>query len=68
MKIRSDTIDIFSQDNEVAYKTVSKLYLQYALMLRNLDTCYDQILHPQKRILLRQIVDATMGRIVELKV
>ena len=55
------------KDREAAFKTVSKLYLQYVEVFRNLETCYDQIVHPQKRILLRQLLDASIGRILELK-
>lgn len=51
----------------MAFKNVSRLYLQYVVIFRHLDTCYDQIVHPQKRILLRQLLDATIGRILELK-
>ncbi len=47
---------------------MSRLYLQYVHLLRTLETCYDQIVHPQKRILLRQLLEANIGRILELKV
>ncbi len=56
------------QDREVAFQSVSRIYLQYVQLLRNLETCYDQIVHPQKRILLRQLLEANIGRILELKV
>ncbi|XP_023330690.1 IQ and AAA domain-containing protein 1 isoform X2 [Eurytemora carolleeae] len=52
---------------ETAYKTVSKVYIRYVGVLRNLDACYDQMLHPQKRILVRKVLEATIGRIIELK-
>ncbi len=52
----------------MAFRTVSRVYLRYTRVLRNLDVCYDQIVQPQKRILLRQILDAVIGRILELKV
>lgn len=29
--------------------------------------CYDQIVHPQKRRVLRHVLDGAMGRILELK-
>ena len=51
----------------MAYKAVSKLYLQYVKIFRTLDTCLDQMVHPQKRILLRKLLDSTIGRILELK-
>ena len=55
------------KDRELAYKAVSKLYLQYVKIFRTLDSCYDQMVHPQKRILLRKLLDSTIGRILELK-
>lgn len=51
----------------MAFKIVSKLYLQYVKIFRTLDSCYDQMVHPQKRILLRKLLDSTIGRILELK-
>ena len=36
-------------------------------MYKKLDTCYDQIVHPQKSRSLRVLLDSIMGRIVELK-
>ncbi len=59
---------IFIQDRESAFSVVSRLYVQYVRILRNLEECYDQVVHPQKRILLRQLLDCTIGRILELKV
>merc|ERR1712066_1137175 len=55
------------KDRELAYKAVSKLYLQYVKIFRTLDSCYDQMVHPQKRLLLRKLLDSTIGRILELK-
>ena len=55
------------KDRELAYKAVSKLYLQYVKIFRTLDTCLDQMLHPQKRLLIRKLLDSTIGRILELK-
>jgi len=55
------------KDREQAFLSISRLYLQYAQSLRTLETCYDQIVHPQKRILLRHLLDAVIGRVIELK-
>lgn len=35
--------------------------------MRHLERCYDQIVHPQKRLLLKKILDGILGRILELK-
>ena len=56
------------QDRDVAFDNVSKLYLQYVKVYRTLNSCYDLMVHPQKRQLLRKLLDSTIGRIIELKV
>jgi len=38
------------------------MYINYVLIFRKLEECYDQIVHPQKRRLVRHILDGTMGR------
>ena len=39
----------------------------YVQILRRLGECYDQIIHPQKRRLLRHVLDGTIGRMLEIK-
>ncbi|XP_045146082.1 IQ and AAA domain-containing protein 1-like [Echinops telfairi] len=46
---------------------LSALYLNYLWLLRRLDTIYDQILQPQKRRLLRRLLDGVAGRVLELQ-
>ena len=43
------------------------MYVKYIQILRRLEQCYDQIVHPQKRRVLRHVLDGTIGRILELK-
>ncbi|GFY48642.1 dynein regulatory complex protein 11 [Trichonephila inaurata madagascariensis] len=50
-----------------AVRLTSKLYLQYIKICNKLITCYENICHPQKRRYLRQICDACIGRVLELK-
>lgn len=40
------------------------MYIQYILTFHKLEECYDQIVHPQKRRLIRHVLDGTMGRYV----
>ncbi|XP_042218505.1 IQ and AAA domain-containing protein 1-like isoform X2 [Homarus americanus] len=54
------------QRAEVAVR-VRRVYVLYLGAARKLNVCHDQLLHPQKRLLLRRLLDATIGRIVELK-
>ncbi|CAL4109708.1 unnamed protein product [Meganyctiphanes norvegica] len=58
----------FNQDqrNDVVYR-MRRVYAQYIQAARKLDTCHDLILHPQKRKLIRKLLDNTLGRIVEMK-
>ncbi|XP_012589319.1 PREDICTED: IQ and AAA domain-containing protein 1-like [Condylura cristata] len=46
---------------------LSSLYLHYLGLLRRFDTLYDQIVQPQKRRLLRRLLDGVAGRVLELK-
>ncbi|XP_037691727.1 IQ and AAA domain-containing protein 1-like [Choloepus didactylus] len=46
---------------------LSSLYLLYLGLLRRLDTVYDQMVQPQKRRLLRRLLDGVAGRVLELK-
>ncbi|XP_044287753.1 dynein regulatory complex protein 11 [Varanus komodoensis] len=46
---------------------LATFYIKYVQIFRNLETAYDQIVHPQKRLIIRQILDGVMGRILELK-
>ena len=43
------------------------MYIKYVQIFRRLEQSYDQIVHPQKRRVLRHVLDGTMGRILELK-
>uniref|UniRef100_G3TMG1 IQ motif containing with AAA domain 1 like n=1 Tax=Loxodonta africana TaxID=9785 RepID=G3TMG1_LOXAF len=46
---------------------LSLLYLSYLGLLRRLDTIYDQMVQPQKRRLLRRLLDGVAGRVLELQ-
>uniref|UniRef100_A0A8D2IYU3 IQ motif containing with AAA domain 1 like n=1 Tax=Varanus komodoensis TaxID=61221 RepID=A0A8D2IYU3_VARKO len=55
------------RSRSVFYHTVATLFLRYVQTARRLEACYDQVVHPQKRILLRRLLDGVLGRILELK-
>lgn len=55
------------QRNQVFIFQMLATFIKYVQIFRNLENVYDQIVHPQKRILIRKILDAVMGRILELK-
>ena len=56
------------QNKALALEAVLGLYLRHLRLLGRLALCYDQTVHPQKRLVLRRSLDAVMGRLVELKV
>ena len=43
------------------------LYIKYIDIYRKLEDCYDQIVHPQKRIFIKKTLESTICRICELK-
>jgi IQ and AAA domain-containing protein len=43
------------------------LYIKYIDIYRKLEECYDQIVHPQKRIFIKKTLECTMARICEMK-
>lgn len=55
------------KDRLAAFQLLATMYIKYIQIFRKLEQCYDQIVHPQKRRVLRHVLDGTMGRILELK-
>lgn len=56
-----------SQERQSFQYRVSVLYLYYLGLLRRFDMAYDQMVQPQKRRLLRRLLDGVAGRVLELK-
>lgn len=46
---------------------LATLYVKYIMVANRLNECVDQMVQPQKRILVRKLLEATLGRILELK-
>ncbi|XP_041103382.1 dynein regulatory complex protein 11 isoform X2 [Polyodon spathula] len=55
------------KDRVVFFQRVATLYVRYVQIFRRLESGYDQMVHPQKRRILRQLLDGVMGRVLELK-
>ncbi|KAF6276022.1 IQ motif containing with AAA domain 1 like [Rhinolophus ferrumequinum] len=55
------------RDRQSFQYRISSLYLCYLGLLRRFDTLYDQMVQPQKRRLLRRLLDSVAGRVLELK-
>ncbi|XP_058792591.1 dynein regulatory complex protein 11 isoform X2 [Phymastichus coffea] len=46
---------------------LAELYVRYIDIGNKIEECYDQIVQPQKRPLLKRILDSLIGRVLELK-
>lgn len=54
-------------DRPIAQRCVFELYAKYIVAANRLENVYDQMIQPQKRIIIRKLLDSTLGRIIELK-
>lgn len=43
------------------------IYIRYIQILRKLETAYDQMVHPQKRLDMRKALEACIGRTLEIR-
>lgn len=55
------------KDRVVFFQRLAMLYIRYLQVFRQLDKVYDQVVHPQKRRVIRVILEGVMGRVLELK-
>uniref|UniRef100_A0A8C6RQH5 IQ motif containing with AAA domain 1 n=1 Tax=Nannospalax galili TaxID=1026970 RepID=A0A8C6RQH5_NANGA len=55
------------KDKAFVFQMLATFYIKYVQIFRNMENVYDQMVHPQKRMLIRKILDGVMGRILELK-
>lgn len=53
-------------DDEI-FQHLACLYIKYIDIYRKLEDCYDQIVHPQKRIFIKRVLESTITRICEMK-
>lgn len=44
-----------------------ELRLRYTVLLARLDSVYDQLLQPQKRLIVKRMLEACLGRLIEVK-
>jgi len=54
-------------DRNIVYQKLATQFVKYVQVFRKLEECYDQIVHPQKRMTLKLLLDGTMGRMLEIK-
>ncbi|XP_046142497.1 dynein regulatory complex protein 11-like [Osmia bicornis bicornis] len=55
------------KDRKKAHNVISELYVRYVFVCNKLELCYDQIIQPQKRVLIKKLLDSCLGRVLELK-
>ncbi|KAK6325599.1 hypothetical protein J4Q44_G00049410 [Coregonus suidteri] len=55
------------KDRLQVFQGLATFYLKYLQIFRGLEAVYDQIVHPQKRRMVRHVLDGVMGRLLELK-
>ncbi|XP_036971787.1 dynein regulatory complex protein 11 isoform X1 [Acanthopagrus latus] len=55
------------KDRVVFFQRLAMLYVRYIQIFRQLEKVYDQVVHPQKRQLIRVILNGVIGRVLELK-
>lgn len=54
-------------DRREQRKLLATLYLRYIIIANRFAECVDQMVQPQKRALIRKLLESTLGRILELK-
>ncbi|NWH17210.1 DRC11 protein, partial [Grus americana] len=55
------------KDRVKVFKMLATSYIKYMQIFRNLETAHDQLVHRQKRAVIRQVLDGVIGRILEVK-
>ena len=58
---------IKASDKKEQEQLYGMLYIRYLQIFRRLEESYDQTVHPQKRMDLKKTLEATMGRLLEVK-
>lgn len=55
------------KDRVVFFQRLAVLFVRYIQVFRQLEKVYDQVVHPQKRTVIRAILEGVIGRVLELK-
>ncbi|XP_075944730.1 dynein regulatory complex protein 11 [Anarhichas minor] len=55
------------KDRVVFFQRLAMLYVRYIQIFRQLEEVYDQVVHPQKRKVIRATLEGVIGRVLELK-
>lgn len=60
-------VEAETEPKKLMQSTVYEFYLRYIGIANRLEEVYDKMIQPQKRLLVRKILDACLGRVIELK-
>ncbi|NWX38790.1 DRC11 protein, partial [Steatornis caripensis] len=55
------------KDRVKVFEMLAASYVKYMQIFRDLETAHDQLIHRQKRTVIRQMLDGVIGRILEIK-
>jgi len=58
---------ISTWQNDDIFQHLANLYIRYIEVYRRIEECYDQMVHPQKRIFMKKILECSILRICEMK-
>ena len=50
------------QDEQDAFQHFSFLYIRYVQIFKNLEDCYDQHVHPQKRLDIKEVLESRLPK------
>ncbi|XP_050535374.1 dynein regulatory complex protein 11 [Daktulosphaira vitifoliae] len=56
-----------NKDKTVLFTEISMVMVNYISAINKLEECYDQVIQPQKRLLIRNILELSIGRYLELR-
>ncbi|XP_067647279.1 dynein regulatory complex protein 11 [Eurosta solidaginis] len=59
--------DTTMEPKKLLQSSVYEFYLRYIGIANRLEEVYDNMIQPQKRLLVRKLLDACLGRVIELK-
>ncbi|CAB3249419.1 unnamed protein product [Arctia plantaginis] len=56
-----------TSDTSTLLPLLLELRVRYTILLKRLDLVYDQLLQPQKRLIVKRLLEACLGRLIEIK-
>ncbi|CAD7971149.1 unnamed protein product [Amoebophrya sp. A120] len=66
-QVQIEYLPVESADFQVDFKHFALLYIKYLQIYKKLEDCYDQIIHPQKRRSIKEVLETVIVRLLEVK-